>query len=85
MGTCCCESEAFHVKEHALEEDGYGTPAKGLGPDFSVHNLGSDQASPRTYETEQVEMQALVERKQKILQEIEEAEALAEKQRVELV
>ena len=71
MGSCCCESEAFHVKEHALEEDGLGTPHKGLGPDFSVHNLGSDGgASPRTVETEYIEMQALIERKQKILQDI---------------
>ena len=71
MGSCCCESEAFVVKEYNLEDGGFDSPRrKGLDPDFSVHNLGSDQASPRTYETEQAEIQALLERKQKILQDI---------------
>ena len=69
MGNCC-ESEIFHDKEHHFEDDGFATPQKGLEPDFSVHNLGSDQGSPRTYETEQIEIQALLERKQKILHDI---------------
>ena len=72
MGSCCCESEAFVVKEYNLEDGGFDSPRrKGLDPDFSVHNLGSDGgASPRTVETEYIEMQALIERKQKILQDI---------------